>query len=275
MAEFIKVNGVEYPATLIYNYKDRNWDMRETQTVHLTMPYAQAAALLLSGTPWSNVFRETKDVLDADRNPTGQTEEVVTEEDMSVYSLSGAITDHRDGTVSIKMGKPTESELSAATVTALVGQSITPQRAAELRPVIEAAAVSLSDGEAAKSPELIIRWADHIGETVAPGDRRSDEDADGVLRVYKVREGQGHTTQADWPPHLTPALWVVIDVAHAGTQDDPIPAARGMEYEYGKYYLDSEDGKTYLCERTGEAAGGKIVLQYLPHELVGNYFTAV
>ena len=47
MAEFIKVNGVEYPATLIYNYKDRNWDMRETQTVHLTMPYAQAAALLL------------------------------------------------------------------------------------------------------------------------------------------------------------------------------------------------------------------------------------
>ena len=49
----------------------------------------------------------------------------------------------------------------------------------------------------------------------------------------------------------------------------------GMEYEYGKYYLDSEDGKTYLCERTGEAAGGKIVLQYLPHELVGNYFKAV
>ena len=30
MAEFIKVGGQEYPATLIYNYKDRNWDMRET-----------------------------------------------------------------------------------------------------------------------------------------------------------------------------------------------------------------------------------------------------
>ena len=42
-----------------------------------------------------------------------------------------------------------------------------------------------------------------------------------------------------------------------------------------QYYIDGEDGKTYLCERTGEAAGGKIVLQYLPHELVGNYFTAV
>lgn len=42
MAEFIKVNGQEHPAACIYNYKDRNWDMRETQTVHLTMPYAQA-----------------------------------------------------------------------------------------------------------------------------------------------------------------------------------------------------------------------------------------
>ena len=67
----------------------------------------------------------------------------------------------------------------------------------------------------------------------------------------------------------------IIDVDHAGTIDDPIPASRGMEYEYGKYYLDVEDGNTYLCQRTGEAAGGTIVLQYMPHELVGNYFTAV
>lgn len=275
MAEFIRVGGQEYPATLIYNYKDRNWDMRETQTVHLTMPYAQAAALLPSGTPWSIVFRETQDKLDNDGNPTGQTEEVVTEEDMSEYSLAGDITDHRDGTVSIKMGKPTESELSAATVTALVGQSITPQRAAKLRPVIEAAATSLPDSDAAKSPELFPRWADHIGETVKPGDRRSDMGESGVLHVYRVNKGQGHTTQENWPPHSTPAVWTIINVDHAGTQDDPIPAARGMEYEYGLYYKDPEDTKLYLCERTGEQSGNKITLQYLPHELVGTYFTAV
>ena len=275
MAIYIKVNNTEYPATVNGVNNDRSWDGRDTKTVTLTMSHDEAAALLSDNTPWSIVQRDTRDVLDENGMLTGQTEEVVNEYDNNAYSLAGEITDYRDGTVSIKMGKPTESELSAATVTALVGQSITPQRAAELRPVIEAAAVSLSDGEAAKSPELIIRWADHIGETVEAGDRRSDEDESGVLRVYKVREGQGHTTQADWPPHLTPALWVVVDVTHAGTQDDPIPASRGMEYEYGKYYLDSEDGKTYKCERTGEAAGGKIVLQYLPHELVGNYFTAV
>lgn len=275
MAQYLKVNGQEYPAKFISKYQDLNWDKRETQTIYLTMTHDAVAALLPDNTPWSIVQRDTVDVLDEQGKPTGETKEVVNEYDNSAYSLAGDITDHRDGTVSVKMGKPTEAENAVGAVVALTGEVVTVARAAELRPMIEQASASLSDGEAAKSPELFPRWADHIGETVKPGDRRSDMDESGVLHVYKVREGQGHTTQADWAPHLTPALWVVVDVTHAGTQDDPIPAARGMEYTYGLYYLDSEDGKTYKCERTGEAAGGKIVLQYLPHELVGNYFTAV
>lgn len=266
MSIYIKVNNTEYPATVNGNRADHNWGDRDTKTIRLTMPYAQAAALLPDNTPWSIVQRDTVSKYDSDGQPTGETKEVVNEYDNSEYSLAGEITDYRDGTVSVKMGKPTESELSEATVTALVGQSITPQRAAELRPVIEAAAVSLPDGEAATAVELFPAWAYPVSYAV--GDRRSDGG-----KLYKCQ--QAHTSQADWPPHLTPALWVVVDVTHAGTQDDPIPAARGMEYEYGKYYLDNEDGKTYLCERTGEAAGGKIVLQYLPHELVGNYFKAV
>lgn len=169
----------------------------------------------------------------------------------------------------------TEAESAVGAVVALTGEVVTVERAAELRPMIEQAAKSFTDAEAAKSPELVARWADHIGEVVAPGDRMSDADNDGVLRVYRVNDGHGHTTQADWPPHSTPAMWTIIDLEHAGTQDDPIPAARGMEYTYGLYYKDPEDTKLYLCERTGEAAGGKIVLQYLPHELAGQYFTAV
>lgn len=275
MAIYIKVNNTEYPAEINGNPKDHSWDGRDTKTITLTMTHAEAAALLPDNTPWSIVQRKMVDVLDEQGQPTGETKEVVNEYDNSEYSIAGDLTDHRDGTVSIKMGKPTETENAKATVTALAGAPVTYARAVELRPIIEQAAVSLSDGEAATVPELSPRWADHIGETVKPGDRRSDMDESGVLHVYKVREGQGHTTQADWPPHLTPALWVVVDVTHAGTQDDPIPAARGMEYTYGLYYLDSEDGKTYKCERVGEADGGKIVLQYLPHELVGNYFTAV
>lgn len=266
--EFIKVNGQEYPVKSIYNYNDHEWDNRETVLIHLTMSYTEVVALLTDGVKWSKGLREEREV-------TGQTEEVVTEEDMSAYSLAGDITDHRDGTVSIKMGKLTETENAVGAVVSLMGEAVTMARAAELRPMIEQASASLSDGEAAKSPELFPRWADHIGETVNPGDRRSDMDVSGVLHVYRVNKGQGHTTQENWPPHSTPAVWTIINVDHAGTQDDPIPASRGMEYEYGKYYLDSENGKTYLCERIGEQSGNKITLQYLPHELVGQYFTEV
>lgn len=275
MSIYVKVNNTEYPAAVSGANNDRTWDGRDTKTIYLTMSHDAVAALLPDNTPWSIVQRDTVPKYDEQGQPTGETKEVVNECDNSEYSLSGAITDHRDGTVSIKMGKPTEAETAVGAVVALTGEVVTMARAAELRPVIEQASASLSDGEAAKSPELFPRWADHIGETVKPGDRRSDMDESGVLHVYRVNKGQGHTTQENWPPHSTPAMWTIINVDHAGTQDDPISAARGMEYTYGLYYKDPEDTKLYLCERTGEAAGGKIVLQYLPHELVGNYFTAV
>lgn len=268
MSIYIKVNNTEYPATITGILKDREWNEREVKNIRLTMTATDAAALLPDNTSWSIVQRDTVFKYDEASQPTGETEEIVNEWDNSVYSLSGAITDHRDGTVSIKMGKPTETESAKATVTALAGEPVTYARAVELRPIIEQAAVSLSDGEAASVPELITAWTYPVA--YAEGDRRSYGG-----KVYKVRPGQGHTSQADWTPDKTPNLWAVIDAEHAGTQDDPIPAARGMEYEYGKYYLDGEDGKVYLCERTGEQAGGKITLQYLPHELVGNYFKAV
>ena len=275
MSIYIKVNNTEYPATVGGDRADRNWDGRDTKTITLTMTNAEVAELLPDNTPWSIVQRDMVDVLDEHGHPTGENKEVVNEYDNSEYSLAGDITDHRDGTVSIKMGKPTETENAVGAVVALTGEVVTMARAVELRPMIEQAAKSFTDTEAAKSPELVARWADHIGEVVESGDRMSDTDNDGILHVYRVNDGHGHTTQADWPPHSTPAMWTIIDIEHAGTQDDPIPAARGMEYTYGLYYKDPEDTKLYKCERTGEQSGGKIVLQYLPHELVGNYFTAV
>lgn len=265
MSIYIKVNNTEYPAAVNGVNNDRTWDGRDTKTVTLTMTAAEAAALLPDNTPWSIVQREMVDKLDENDMPTGETVEQVNEWNNSEYSLSGDITDHRDGTVSVKMGKPTETESAVGAVVALTGEVVTMARAAELRPMIEMAAMSLPDSDAAKAVELFPKWAYPVSYVV--GNRVSDGG-----KLYKCR--QAHTSQEGWKPSATPALWVVIDVAHAGTQDDPIPASRGMEYEYGKYYLDSEDGKVYLCERMGEAAGGKITLQYLPHELAGQYFTA-
>ncbi len=142
------------------------------------------------------------------------------------------------------------------------------QQAKAIRASMDAAAGVLTDEQAAKAPRLYPTWVP--GLTVKAGDRLYYSATD---RLYKVISD--HTTQADWAPDAVPALYTVIDVDHSGTQDDPIPAARGMEYVYGLYYSDSEDGKLYLCQRTGEAESGTVVLQYLPHELVGQYFVEV
>ena len=142
--------------------------------------------------------------------------------------------------------------------------------AKKLRPVIETAMAKVDDNTALEAPQLSKIWKK--GEYVNPGDRRYYIP---TRKLYKVRDGQGHTTQADWTPDKTPALWAVVSKGQTGTIDDPIDAARGMEYVYGLYYKDPEDGKIYICQRTGEAAGGTVVLQYLPHELVGHYFVEV
>lgn len=190
------------------------------------------------------------------------------------HTMAGAITDHRDGTVTVKMGKANTAEQDAqdeaaeakATITAIVGAPVTD--AAMVRSVVEAGAATLPDGDAAKMPSLSKMWV--VGEAVNVDDRRFYAP---TQLLYKCR--QAHTTQADWPPDQTPAMWAVVDVDHAGTLEDPIPAAKGMDYVYGKYYLDPEDGKTYICKRIGEEPGGVINLQYLPHEVIGQYFDLV
>ena len=135
------------------------------------------------------------------------------------------------------------------------------KQAQEIRTSIDNGTGTMDDTVAAKTPKLFLPWEADTKYSV--GDRRR---YDG--KVYKCL--QAHTSQVGWEPPAVPALWVVINTSSPGTIDDPIPAARGMEYEYGKYYLDPEDEKTYLCKRGEET--GTIVLQYLPHELVGHYF---
>ena len=145
--------------------------------------------------------------------------------------------------------------------------------ARHLRPYIEQAAQSLPDADGLKAKPLYPRWEKlvQLGSVTAPAGFRFTYGGD----LYKCVSANP-TFQADWVPGVgTAALYVRVDEAHAGTLEDPIPAARSMEYTYGCYYLDPEDGKVYLCTRTGETNGGTVTLHYLPHELVGQYFLEV
>ena len=131
--------------------------------------------------------------------------------------------------------------------------------------------LTVDDQTALRMLEFYPEWNCLIGQTVDKAEYKFQHNG----KLYKTIPAN-HTFQADWVPGVgTESIYVRIDEAHDGTKYDPIPAARGMEYVYGLYYLDSEDGKLYLCQRTGEATGGTVVLQYMPHELIGHYFTEV
>lgn len=243
MNTYIKINSINYPAEIYGHVRDRDWDNRESKVIILALSIQEALDLFVNGLQWAIVYGI----------------QVIPQDD---FIIAGPITDNRNGTVSVRMGKATATEVSNV----ITGGAVDLPTAYAMRAVIEESVASLDDETAVTVPSLFTPWT--VGEAVNVGDRRYY-----ATRLYKVV--QAHTTQADWTPDVTPALWAVLgDPGQAGTIDDPITAARGMEYEYGKYYFDPEDGKTYLCERIGEAEGGKIVLQYLPHELIGQYFSA-
>lgn len=134
--------------------------------------------------------------------------------------------------------------------------------ARQLRPIIEqAVSAALDDATALQSVPLFPAWAE--GRSVQAGERYRHKNT-----LYRVL--QPHTTQAGWEPDQAPALFAAVTLPTEGSKDHPIPAVRGMEYVYGLYYL--ENGTVYLCKRAGEAEGGKVILQYLPSELLGQYF---
>ena len=80
---------------------------------------------------------------------------------------------------------------------------MTRKEAESYRAKIEMAAALMSDEAALDSIELIAPW--RIKEYVSAGERRR---FNGVL----YRCIQAHTTQADWTPDITPALWVAVSI---------------------------------------------------------------
>lgn len=106
---YIKINETLYPATVNGRMVDRDWDDRESKSITLEMDYATANAMFVNGLAWSIVEKNEVPVYDENGVQTG-TEIQETEWDNSVFSLAGDLTDHRDGTMTAKMGKLTELE---------------------------------------------------------------------------------------------------------------------------------------------------------------------
>lgn len=114
MNEAIKINGAEYPATISGNTHDYEWDGRHTKTIALTMAADAARELFVDGVSWSILSDQPIVNPENPEAPMQTTERV--EYDNSDFNLAGPITDFRNGSVSVKMGKLTELEEAYKTI---------------------------------------------------------------------------------------------------------------------------------------------------------------
>ena len=114
---YVKINGATYPAAINGNVKDRAWDDRESKTITLEMAYADAIALFVNGLAWSILMDVEKEQED------GSIILVQEEYDNSEYSMAGSITDNRDGTLAVKMGKPTQIETLESQITGTITET--------------------------------------------------------------------------------------------------------------------------------------------------------
>lgn len=114
MSTCIKINNgdILYPAVITGRMSDKEWDNRETKAITLEMDYATANKLFIDSVIWSIVMEHPVEIKEIDDEGNTTTKTIIeTEEfDNSEYSLAGDITDHRDGTLTVKMGKLTDLE---------------------------------------------------------------------------------------------------------------------------------------------------------------------
>ena len=114
-------------------------------------------------------------------------------------------------------------------------------KAKQLRALIESLAITLDDATALTGVELFPAWATDTAYAV--GDRVQ---YNGTL--YKCI--QAHTSQDDWMPDATPALWVIISVEEWPEWIQPTGAHDAYDKDAkvshnGKHWKNTIDANVY------------------------------
>lgn len=112
------------------------------------------------------------------------------------------------------------------------------ENALKMRPYIEKAAASLSDAEALEVPTLFPAWAVGTAYTL-------DERIEYGGTLYRCV--QGHTSQEDWTPPATPALWVVVSLEEWPDWVQPT----GVHDAYAAGAKVSHNGKRWTSDVDG------------------------
>lgn len=176
---------------------------RDVISLTITTTYQEAAVAFTDGATFT--------VVDDSMTPAEEFE-------YADHTMAGPITDHRDGTVTVKMGKTNTAEQDALdkaaaaeaqaakvsqSLVTLAGKPIQESEVSSLRASFENAANKLSDDDAKIAPSLTTAW--NMGQQVSTGQRRYYA-PDGNL--YKAL--QDHTTSISTFPDTATDYWVKL-----------------------------------------------------------------
>jgi len=115
------------------------------------------------------------------------------------------------------------------------------ERARKMRPYIEKAVTNLTDEDALQAVKLFPQWA--VEHTYVVGERLQYKNV-----LYRVV--QAHTSQADWTPDITPAMFAIVSLDEWPEFVQPTGAhdayKKGDKVTFnGKHYISLIDGNVY------------------------------
>ena len=114
MAIYVEVNENLYPASITGRLHDDEWNNRESKALTIEMSYEDAMNIFVNDVEWK-IVQDNNALVDKVNEETGEIfqewETVQESYDNSEYCIAGDVIDHRNGKITIKMGKPTAEEL--------------------------------------------------------------------------------------------------------------------------------------------------------------------
>lgn len=239
MKTYVNFNNQKIAATVYGNDSDMDWNGRESKSIQVLMTYEQAKALFVDDAPWS-IVQEFDPIQQAEGSTV--TPEPMTY-DNSEFCMAGPITDNRDGTVTVKMGKPLPSE----TLEILVGRSIqSVAQAKTMRMQVERTyqAATMTADERIANRFMATTWTK--GKHKAGELYCTTPDC-----IWKCRQDYDNQTF----PSIVPEdpSWYTFNIPLHGTTPETVlpfvaPKEAESRYKAGEYMIWT-DGKIYKCKQ--------------------------
>lgn len=237
----VRINGHEYYATFYGFSSDPNWENRESKSITLEMDYSTAVSTFVDDMKWSILYQPPE-------YTDPETQEPVTppveEYDNSEYCVAGSITDNRNGTVTVKMGKPLPEE-TLSTLTG--GATPTNAEVKAMRTSLEAMYQAQS-GSMTVDQQISNRFMAPVWK---PGNHTLNEIyCTTPDKIWKCRQAYNNDIYPDINPDND--AWYTFNIPLRGTTPETalpfvLPKEAESRYKTGEYMI--YNGSTYMCVR--------------------------